>query len=35
MAKYSDVSLLHTDKKCLFLQHHTAIFVPVSGGDTD
>ena len=28
---YSDLALLHTDNQYPFLQHHAAIFIPVSG----
>ena len=31
----SDLTLLCVDNQHLFLQHHAAIFVPLSGGKTD
>ena len=31
----SDLTLLCVDNQHLFLQHHVAIFVPLSGGKTD
>ena len=31
----SDLTLLCVDKQHLFLQHHAAIFIPLSGGKTD
>ena len=34
-AKCSDLTLLCVDNQHLFLQHHAAIFVPLSGGKTD
>ena len=36
MAKHcSDLTLLCVDNQHLFLQHHAAIFIPLSGGKTD
>ena len=32
---YSDLTLLCTNNQHLFLQHHAAIFIPMSGGKTD
>ena len=34
-AKHSDLTLLCIDNQHLFLQHHAAIFIPLSGGKTD
>ena len=34
-AKCSDVTLLCIDNQHLFLQHHAAVFIPISGGKTD
>ena len=34
-AKGSDLTFLHIDIQCRFLQHHTIIFVPAPGGKTD
>ena len=31
----SDLTLLCTDNQYLFLQHHAAIFIPISVGNTD
>ena len=31
----SDLTLLCLDNQCLFLHHHAAIFIPMSGGKTD
>ena len=31
----SDLTLLCIDNQCLFLQHHAAIFISLSGGKTD
>ena len=31
----SDLTLLHIGNQHLFLQHHAAIFIPMSGGKTD
>ena len=33
--KHSDLTLLCIDNQHLFLQHHAAIFIPLSGGKTD
>ena len=35
MKHCSDLTLLCIDNRCLFLQHHAAIFIPLSGGKTD
>ena len=35
MKHCSDLTLLCIDSQLLFLQHHAAIFIPMSGGKTD